>query len=351
MRTRNLFIALTMMTATAAITACSNDDNLETVDLNKPIDLNLSIGQPGTNTRASVSNGGSASTFTSGDEISLTAVTKAKTGDTPVAIDVEGATYRNTLTYTYGTGLPAGEAFYWQNTSDTHSFYAYYPAQTNFPKKADDASYTYTHSFTLPTTGSNIDNSTLAKLNEANFMYGKKDAKATNEHISLELSHCMSQITFTVEKGAGYTASEAMPTITKAEILNGSGLYTTGTFNLSAGTVTASTSGVTAGIEAITPYRPTATATTWYAIVFPGQAFANHSAFIRFTTSDDTSGSTTYTYNLESALTCTANTSYNYALKLNRGSVTLSGLTIAQWTKTDKSGNAGMDFPGTTPQP
>ena len=44
MRTRNLFIALTMMTATAAITACSNDDNLETVDLNKPIDLNLSIG-------------------------------------------------------------------------------------------------------------------------------------------------------------------------------------------------------------------------------------------------------------------------------------------------------------------
>lgn len=61
MRTRNLFIALTMMTATAAITACSNDDNLETVDLNKPIDLNLSIGQPGTNTRASVSNGGSAS--------------------------------------------------------------------------------------------------------------------------------------------------------------------------------------------------------------------------------------------------------------------------------------------------
>lgn len=30
MRTRNLFIALTMMTATAAITACSNDENLET---------------------------------------------------------------------------------------------------------------------------------------------------------------------------------------------------------------------------------------------------------------------------------------------------------------------------------
>ena len=129
MRTRNLFIALTMMTATAAITACSNDDNLETVDLNKPIDLNLSIGQPGTNTRASVSNGGSTSTFTSGDEISLTAVTKAKTGDTPVAIDVEGATYRNTLTYTYDTGLTADEAFYWQNTSDMHSFYAYYPAQ------------------------------------------------------------------------------------------------------------------------------------------------------------------------------------------------------------------------------
>ena len=115
------------------------------------------------------------------------------------------------------------------------------------------------------------------------------------------------------------------------------------------------TNGVTAGTQAITPYRPkdndSKDTNTWYAIVFPGQAFANGSAFIRFTTSDDTSGSTTYTYKLESALTCTANTSYNYALKLNRGSVTLSGLTIAQWTKTDKSGNAGMDFPGTTPKP
>ena len=353
MRTRNLFIALTMMTATAAITACSNDDNLETVDLNKPIDLNLSIGQPGTNTRASVSNGSNTSIFATGEKISLTVVTKAQTGDNTVAIDDKDATYRNTQTYTKPdtqSDIEWDGTFYWQNTSDTHSFYAYYPAQTDFPKKAD-ASYTYTHSFTLPTTGSNIDYSDLAKLNEANFMYVKKDSKATNSTISLELSHCMSQITFTVQKGDGYNTDKDMPTITKAEILKGSGLYTTGTFNLSAGTVTASTSGVTAGIEAITPYRPTATATTWYAIVFPGQTFADGSAFIRFTTSDGTSGSTTYTYKLESALTCTANYSYNYTLKLNRGSVTLSGLTITKWTKDDKSGNAGMDFPGTTPQP
>lgn len=339
MRTRNLFIALTMMTATAAITACSNDDNLETVDLNKPIDLNLSIGQPGTNTRATVSNESGASSFEPGDKISLTAVTKAETGDATVAINDADATYRNTLTYTYGA-VPA-DKFYWQNTSDKHSFYAYYPAQTDFPKKADDGAYTYTHDFTLPTKDNKIDNSTLALLNQANFMYGNVDSKATNSPISLELTHCMSQITFTVKKGEGYTASEDMPTITKAEILNTNGLYTAGTFSLSDGKVTASATGVTANTKAITPYRPTTTATTWYAIVCPGQSFADGKAFIRFTTGDGT----TYTYSLESALSCAANYSYNYELSLNRKSVTLSGFSIATWSKTDKTGTAGMDIP------
>lgn len=344
MRTRNLFIALTMMTATAAITACSNDENLETVDLNKPIDVNLSIGQPGT--RATASSGDSR--FETGDKISLTVVTKTGTGTTTTAIDATDATYRNTQTYTRPdtqSDVPWDGTFYWQNTSDTHSFYAYYPAQTDFPKKADDGSYTYSHDFTLPTNtdGSQIDNSTKDKLNQANFMYGKKDFKATNSTINLELSHCMSQITFTVEKGAGYADSEAMPTITKAEILNASGLYTAGTFNLgttSAGTVTASTS-VNTTTTAITPYRASSTATTWYAIVFPGQTFADKSNFIRFTTADNT----TYTYNLGSTLTCAANYSYNYTLKLNRKDVTLGGFSVAAWTKTDATGNAGMDFP------
>lgn len=344
MRTRNLFIALTMMTATAAITACSNDDNLETVDLNKPIDLNLSIGQPGTNTRASVSNGSNTSIFATGEKISLTVVTKAQTGDNTVAIDDKDATYRNTQTYTKPdtqSDIEWDGTFYWQNTSDTHSFYAYYPAQTDFPKKAD-ASYTYTHDFTLPTTGSNIDYSDLAKLNEANFMYVKKDSKATNSTISLELSHCMSQITFTVQKGDGYNTDKDMPTITKAEILNDNGMYTAGTFSLSAGGVTANKSGATK--QAITPYKDTNT-DTWYAIVFPEQTFDKNNNFIRFTTSDGTSGSTTYTYKLESALTCTANYSYNYTLKLNRGSVSLGGFSIAKWTPQSKNGNAGMDIP------
>lgn len=348
MRTRNLFIALTLLTATAAITACNDDENPGTVDLSKPIDLNLSIGQSGTGTRASVSDGSGISYFETGEKISLTAVSKAKTGDTPVAIDAEGATYRNTQTYTKPdtqSDIEWDGTFYWQNTSDMHSFYAYYPAQENFPKKATDGTYTYTHNFTLPTKDNNIDNSTLALLNQANFMYGKEDSKATNSPISLELSHCMSQITFTVEKGTGYTDDEAMPTITKAEILNGDGLYTAGTFSLSAGTVTANTAGVTTSTKAITPYRTSSTATTWYAIVCPEQNFANGSNFIRFTTSDGTNGTTTYTYKLEAALSCVANYSYNYALKLNRGSVTLGGFSIAKWTKTDKSGNAGMDIP------
>ena len=173
-------------------------------------------------------------------------------------------------------------------------------------------------------------------------MYVKKDSKATNSTISLELSHCMSQITFTVQKGDGYNTDKDMPTITKAEILNDNGMYTAGTFSLSAGRVTANKSGATK--QAITPYKDTNT-NTWYAIVFPEQTFDKSNNFIRFTTSDGTSGSTTYTYKLESALTCTANYSYNYTLKLNRGSVSLGGFSIARWTPQSKNGNAGMDIP------
>ena len=340
MRTRNLFIALTLLTATAAITACNDDENPGTVDLSKPIDVNLSIGQSGIGTRATVSDGNGTSSFETGDKISLTAVTKTGTGDDAVAIDAADATYRSSLTYNYNSSPLTDGTFYWQNIQDKHCFYAYYPAQANFPKQAD-GNYTYTCTVTLPTSSSNnIDYSTLAKLNEGNFMYGKADSKATNSGISLSLSHCMSQITFSVQKGNGYASGEDMPTIEKAEILNESGLYTTGTFNLSAGTVTASGSGVNTGTKAIAPYRPTATATTWYAIVFPGQSFASGSKFVRFTAS----GGTTYTYELEAALNCEANYSYNYALKLNRKSVSLSGLTIAKWSKEEKTGSAGMDI-------
>lgn len=339
MRTRNLFIALTLLTTTAAITACNDDENPGTVDLSKPIDVNLSIGQSGIGTRATVSDGNGTSSFETGDKISLTAVTKTGTGDDAVAIDAADATYRSSLTYNYNSSPLTDGTFYWQNIQDKHCFYAYYPAQANFPKQAN-GNYTYTCTVTLPTSSSNIDYSTLAKLNEGNFMYGKADSKATNSGVSLSLSHCMSQITFSVQKGNGYAPGEAMPTIEKAEILNKNGLYTTGTFNLSAGTVTASESGVNTGIEVITPYRPTATATTWYAIVFPGQGFANGSKFVRFTAS----GGTTYTYELGAALTCEANYSYNYELSLNRKSVSLSGFTIAQWTPKSESGNAGMDI-------
>ena len=97
-------------------------------------------------------------------------------------------------------------------------------------------------------------------------------------------------------------------------------------------------------LTSITTYaHSVAGATTYRAIVLPGQAFTNSSQFVKVT-----SGSNTYTYYLAMSssenLTTEANKTYNFDLRLNKAGLTLKGITIAAWDTDEIEGDAGMDI-------
>ena len=144
-------------------------------------------------------------------------------------------------------------------------------------------------------------------------------------------------------------AQPALPAIDKVELLCSAGFALSGTWNLADGKVTkandaAATDAAAASTTSITTYaHSVAGATTYRAIVLPGQAFTNSSQFVKVT-----SGSNTYTYYLAMSssenLTTEANKTYNFDLSLNKAGLTLKGITIAAWDTDEIEGDAGMDI-------
>ena len=155
------------------------------------------------------------------------------------------------------------------------------------------------------------------------------------------MKHCMSQITVTLSAGNGYSS---LPAIDKVELLCSAGFALSGTWNLADGKVTkandaAATDAAAASTTSITTYaHSVAGATTYRAIVLPGQAFTNSSQFVKVT-----SGSNTYTYYLAMSssenLTTEANKTYNFDLSLNKAGLTLKGITIAAWDTDEIEGD------------
>ena len=344
MKTKNLLIALTMTTAMTAMSACSNNENEpQVVDITKPIEIDFGIGQAAVTTQtrmtpATPGADGQTDKWASTDQVSVTIV--SKTGTESGEVSLTDNTYKATTTFEMNGSwalASSAKAIYWQDTQYIHTFYAYYPTSANLGTGSGNDLI-----IGLPTDNSAtptcIDNSTLAKLNECNILFGKASMKATTS-VEIGMSHSMSQIYFTVEPGDGYnTNGTDMPTIASAEILNASGLSVGGTFDPNNGKVTADAA--VAGAKSIKPYRKTGN--HWFAVVMPGQTFSKGKELIRFTTNDGT----TYTYTLdtEGDITCAANKSYNFTLKLNKKSVTLGSFNVAAWDKEDKTGGAGMDI-------
>lgn len=230
------------------------------------------------------------------------------------------------------------EPLYWQNVTDQHTLYAYYP-YTN----------TATDTYTVPNVSikpdQNNSSTAAADYEASDLLWGKCTTVATN-NASISMKHCMSQITVTLSAGNGYSS---LPAIDKVELLCSAGFALSGTWNLADGKVTkandaAATDAAAASTTSITTYaHSVAGATTYRAIVLPGQAFTNSSQFVKVT-----SGSNTYTYYLAMSssenLTTEANKTYNFDLSLNKAGLTLKGITIAAWDTDEIEGDAGMDI-------
>lgn len=220
------------------------------------------------------------------------------------------------------------EPLYWQNTVDQHTIYAYYPYTANVTN------------YTVPVSIKQDQNTETAAADyeASDVLWAKHTGKAQN-NLPLPLGHRMSLVTVTLEKGDGYGQDEEMPTIKKVELLKKGSFQLEGTMKLVDGDVTASPAAADATpATALTTY---AYESDYRAILLPDELISNTEGFIRITLADNT----TYTYQPTAAITTTANTKYNFALKLNKAGVDLSGLTIGKWGETEPiSGNADMDI-------
>ena len=286
-------------------TACTNEDNQpDIVDITRPIDLRLSPAAPVTaDTKVAID----GTDFASADEIGLyLAWTDGATAQVPITSSIAQTTWQ-------GNAF-SGESLYWQNTADHHTLYAYYPYA--------DGVTGYQVPVTLPTMQTATDEASR------NILYGTFSGKAQSS-VTIEMGHCMSVVNITLEKGAGYGATESLPDIAGV-VLSGS-YHTSGTLDLATGEVTADAAGTT---SAITTYL---NGTAYRAILLPGETLGN----IVITTEDGT----TYTYRPTETVTTKANTQYNFTLQLNKAGVELGDLDILQWdTYTAPDGDANMDI-------
>lgn len=316
MKTRSIQTLLLAATLGLLVTACNNDSD-QTVDITKPINVKLSLTTTGTNipiSRAAIG----ATEFDDDDALGLYIAHKTGANDeSPISASLDP---KNTK---WVNGSFTDEPLYWQNVTDQHTLYAYYP-YTN----------TATDTYTVPNVSikpdQNNSSTAAADYEASDLLWGKCTTVATN-NASISMKHCMSQITVTLSAGNGYSS---LPAIDKVELLCSAGFALSGTWNLADGKVTKANDAAATDVAGATTYR---------AIVLPGQAFTNSSQFVKVT-----SGSNTYTYYLAMSssenLTTEANKTYNFDLSLNKTGLTLKGITIAAWDTDEIEGDAGMDI-------
>lgn len=335
-----------MATSVIITTACGSSDDpaVEPVPpiLSTPINLTPLLtpatGQSGTVTRLAIG----ATTFDSDDVLGIyLAHTAGATAEQPItaAIAPLNAKWQNG-TYT------GNQTLYWQNTTDMHTLYAYFPHTTSV-----DAG------FKAPATLLANQNAATAAADyeAADLLWGKLSTTAL-QTVSVPMQHCMSEVTVTIAPGSGFAIDEPLPAISKVDLLCADGFCLNGIWNLADGSITAaaataSTTALTAYSHATTAQDGDAPTLVYRAIVMPGQVFVKSADFIRATTTDGT----TYTYKLAikdaadepADLTATANHTYTFALKLNKSTLNLtqSTFSVSSWTSGEPiEGGADMDL-------
>lgn len=307
---------LTLMAAALAMGACSNDDAADGVDLTKPISLNLTAGEPEAQTRATIGTG--SNTFASGDKV----------GVYVSAGTLSEADYANTE-YTYGGSTwTANPDMYWPSGTETYTLTAYYP----FSGTAGTAATSLAVS--IP-----ADQSTASAYTGADYLWGQKSGQEpTNSAITLTLNHRMSLLKLTMQAGDGIGLDE-VKAMTPA--LLGT-IPAAGTWDLTTGSITATTGEGTMTHTSITPYADTSNGLAYYALVMPGTTFSTNSKLLTLEATDGTTFS--YTLNIDEGISTTAGTYCELTLTVNRTGIELSSFTIGNWTEgSTGSGSVTME--------
>ena len=298
-------------TALLLATACTND-NTDTVDITRPIDLHLSPAKTVTAETKVVIDG---EAFDDNDVIGLyLAWTDGAKEPVPITASIAQTTWK-------GNAFD-DEALYWQNTADEHTIYAYYPYSANV------------EGYKVPVTIPDVQNADDEET--CNILYGTFSGTARN-NVQIQMRHCMSLVNITLKPGDGYKEDGTdMPTITKVALrLN---LHTSGTLDLATGKVTLNEEGTKPDITTYLLTDETPDVPDYRAILMPGETLK----YIMITTDDGTN----YRYIPETAPVTEANTQYNFTLELNKAGVELLDLDIKEWDEKviTESGDANMQI-------
>ena len=218
-----------MATSVIITTACGSSDDpaVEPVPpiLSTPINLTPLLtpatGQSGTVTRLAIG----ATAFDNDDVLGIyLAHTAGATAEQPItaAIAPLNAKWQNG-TYT------GDQTLYWQNTTDMHTLYAYFPHTTSV-----DAG------FKAPATLLANQNAATAAADyeAADLLWGKLSTTAL-QTVSVPMQHCMSEVTVTIAPGSGFAIDEPLPAISKVDLLCADGFCLNGTWDLADGSITA----------------------------------------------------------------------------------------------------------------
>ena len=304
--------------------ACQNDDG---VDMDRPIALNFST--DGVVTRATIAETGE--TFEAGDRVGV----YLSTGNTEAVSAIgTGAAVDNEPCAKQSGGAWSG-TLYWQNISQWHTFHAYYPydAALNSSTATDKA----------VTVVADQHKDSGAGYKAADYLWGvSAPTRATNNSLTVQLEHRMARIVVHLSPGADMTDAEVDELAPTLEIVGGT-IPTTGSMDVTDGTVAASSAQGAGTLTTITPYRTGGSGEyTYFAILLPGSSFGRGDTFVRLVAPDNT---TYYAYTLDttSDLTLESGRQYIFTLTANKAGINLDQFSITGWqTGETATGGANM---------
>lgn len=289
------------------------DDNSVFGDGSKGIKIQTEL--TGTTTRTTADKG---TAFADGDAIGVAIAEGENT--TPGA---------NPVKYTYSatnSGWTAESSLYWLNTEGTHTLYGYYPYV-----QGDYAVGTTSATFDLPLSEDNttIDISTAAAYAAADKIWGSVTTTPTSEAVTIPMAHKMSQVVITLKSGDEDNIDVSNMTV---ELLPSIAFASTGTFDITTGTVAAATT-QTATPETMQLLE--ATENTFYGLLIPGQTFTEGEPFVRVKTTDE---KVNYIYYLSlsgsaTTLTATAGRSVRFTLTVTKAGVSGMNVTEEDWNE------------------
>ena len=351
MRASKILVATAMVAATFALSACSNSDEPEVVDITKPISLEIGVGNA-TQTRVAIVN---PTDFEAGDAIGIYLATADKNAapneNDAVSAEINAGKAVNNVKFTRTSGGWDGD-IYWQNTSQWHTLYGYYPYDGSLTGTSTEKDVTVAADQHAQGTVSGTTNVPGAGYKNADYLWAKNTAVlATTGAQPMNLQHMMSRIVIKLTAGDDLSQDELAALAPSLKIVNkddgGNGKTPlNGTFEIKDGTI-AATSSPTKTAE-ITPYRVEGTVSggtdkeyTYYAILLPGTSFTKDKDFVQLKAADET----TYLYKLGTAsdLTTVAGSEYTFTLKANKTGISLNNFTIKKWNN-GGSTNGGADM-------